>query len=343
MSTHNDDLGFASPAAILQYLRFANAQGLNSSALLQQVGIEPSLLQTESSRIEGRQFQLLIQQLLNQCSTPILGLLSGDFVEPGSYNVLGFITMNCTTLGEAIMRIAPFEKLVGDMGTTQVSALGEEVHVLWHCRYPIEAVKEQMVDNVFASWINYAKWLGNNHTDHPVRVELERCAPDEKYLKEYQQRWHCPVLFDCPKNKIVIDKSLLQRPLRQPNPDLLQTLELHAQSKLATFKNETKLVDLVRHSLRQQLLTGVMSQEQTAKDLALSLRTLQRKLSQEQVKYQDILAEERFAKAQLLLKQNTLSIDEIAERLGFTETTSFYRSFKKWAGITPAEFKATYD
>lgn len=334
-------LGFVSPPALAQYLRFAQAQGLERAWLLEQIELSEEQLGHDNPRIAGEKLQALIALLLKQTGLPVLGLVSGDFVEPHSYSVLGFITMNCTTLGEAIMRIAPFEKLVGDMGTTQVQAQNDEIHLLWHCAYPNAQVREQMVDNVFASWIAYARWLGNAETEHPVRVELTRPAPAPAFLPEYSQRWHCPVLFNCPANKIVIEKSLLARPLRQPNPELRQTLEQHAHTKLASLAPRPSFKDELLVQVQQLLNDGKLEQNQLAQRLNLSLRTLQRRLAQEGLNYQNLVDNERKERACTLLHHSNKSSEDIAQELGFIEVTSFYRSFKKWTGMTPAQFRKT--
>lgn len=336
-------LGEASIAAVLQYLRFAQAQGLALADILAEQNLPASLLEDDNARISGEQFQQLIAYLLEQLNNPILGLLSGDYVQPSSYSVLGYITMSCTTLGEAIARIAPFEKLVGDMGTTQLHAQPNEMHIQWQCRYPDSKVREQMVDNVFSSWINYAYWLGNTKEHHPIRVELERSAPAPHLLAEYSQRWQCPVLFEQPANKIIISPTLLSMPLQQGNSTLRQTLELHAKQKLAELEQHlaqraNDLAQLCRQLIAEYLEAGqLLSQEELINKVKLSKRTLQRKLAEQQTSYKTLLDGERSRLAQqwLLAGKET---SQVAEWLGFSELSSFHRSFKRWTGQTPGQF-----
>ena len=110
-------LGTASVAALRQYVRAAESAGVDINRLFDQAELDQNILDTDDGRINGEQFQHFIRLLCEQTGNPILGLETGDFVQPGSYSVLGYITMSCATLGEAVARIAPFEKLVGDMGT----------------------------------------------------------------------------------------------------------------------------------------------------------------------------------------------------------------------------------
>ena len=73
-------------------------------------------------------------------------------VQPGSWSVLGYITMNCATLGEAMARILPYERLVGDMGTSRIDNRGDQVCLSWHCRHPHQPVRRHLIENVLASF-----------------------------------------------------------------------------------------------------------------------------------------------------------------------------------------------
>lgn len=333
------NLGQASLAAVKQYLRLAQAEGLNPEELLEAAGLPASLLHEESGRISGDEFQTLLAKLLEALPSPILGLLSGDYVQPSSYSVLGYIVMSCNNFAEALTQIAPYEKLVGDMGSTQVLIHGEEIHIHWHCNYTQADVRIHMVDNVFASWISFSNWLGNDANKHAVRVELQRQAPAAEYLAQYTKRWNCPVLFEQPHNCIVINKSLLAVPIRQGTPELKPALEQHAKSQLEQLQDLSSFTLQVTNIIRQCMQFGTVSQDIVANNLNTSVRTMQRKLKDEGGNYQQVFDKERRKRAEYLLVNSQYSLTDISQQLGFTEASSFSRSFKSWTGITPGEFR----
>ncbi len=336
-------LGHASTAAVRQYLRLADALDLDRDSLLRESGITPEQLRDDSGRVRGEQFQRLIRAMVTRSDQPVLGLLSGDYVQPGSYTVLGYITMSCATLGEAVARIAPFEKLVGDMGVTSLEAVDDEVRMTWHCNYTDPLVRPHMVDNVFASWINYARWLADEPGASPREVRLEHPSPGEPWVSEYRRRWACPVHFGCDSSTIVVPRELLSVRLRQPDPVLRQTLEEHALTQMAALEDDSGLATRVRHAIHQQLRQGVTRQDMIAEQLAMTPRTLQRRLSQEGLSYQALLDEVRHEMARDYLARTTLPIPDVAMRLGFSEVRSFHRSFKHWSGMTPGEFRKGAD
>ncbi len=334
-------LGTTSVAALRQYVRAAESAGVDTPALFEKAGLNPAILDSDDGRIDGEQFQMFIEQLLEHTGNPILGLETGDFVQPGSYSVLGYITMSCATLGEAVARIAPFEKLVGDMGTTRLTMAGDNIKLLWHCNYDNPAVRPHLVDNVISSWVNYARWLADDEAAAPTLVKLKRPSPGKELEQAYQSRWHCPVHFSAEEDSLTFRKELLNTRLRQPDPLLRKTLEAHALTQLASLDTGSDLTSKVKHSIQQQLMQGVTRQDVVADELGMNSRTLQRRLSQEGVSYQKLLDEVRQTMAEDYLLNSELAIPDIALRLGFSETTSFHRKFKAIKGKTPGEFRAS--
>ncbi|WP_203300291.1 AraC family transcriptional regulator [Marinobacter sediminum] len=334
-------LGTTSVAALRQYVRAAESAGVDTSSLFEKAGLNPAILDSDDGRIDGEQFQVFIEQLLEHTGNPILGLETGDFVQPGSYSVLGYITMSCATLGEAVARIAPFEKLVGDMGTTRLTMAGDNIKLLWHCNYDNPAVRPHLVDNVFSSWVNYARWLADDEAAAPTLVKLKRPSPGKELEQAYQSRWRCPVHFSAEEDSLTFRKELLNTRLRQPDPLLRKTLEAHALTQLASLDTGSDLTSKVKHSIQQQLMQGVTRQDVVADELGMNSRTLQRRLSQEGVSYQKLLDEVRQTMAEDYLLNSELAIPDIALRLGFSETTSFHRKFKAIKGKTPGEFRAS--
>lgn len=332
-------LGTASVSALRQYVRFADAKGIDTTNIFSRAGLEPAILDTDDGRLNGEQFQTFIRLLAEVTGNPVLGLETGDYVQPGSYSVLGYITMSCATLAEAVTRIAPYEKLVGDMGTTGLRMKGDAVALVWTCNFTDPVVWPQVVDNVFASWINYARWLADDHEASPLRVKLRRSSPGGIHEKAYFERWQCPVEFGADENSVVLHQSLMSTRLRQPDPLLRKTLEAHALSQLALLDSDTDLTSRVKQSIQKQLADGVTRQDMIAEDLGMTSRTLQRKLGQEGMSYQKLLDDVRQQMAEDYLRNTEMSISDIAFRLGYSETTSFHRKFKAATGQTPGDLR----
>lgn len=333
-------LGFASIPAVQQYLRYAYSQKLDTEAAILYAGIDPNVLVNANGRIPGAQFQALIRALLLQSNDPLMGLHTGLYVQPGSYSVLGYISMSCATIGDAIERIPPYERLVGDMGTTRIERTSKTISLNWRCAYTDDLVRPHMTDNVLASWVNFARWLAN-HGAAPEKIMLQRPAPESlSQIKEYEDFFRCPILFSQAKSAVVLSNTLLDTSLRQPDQLLLKTLESHASQQLNELEAKLGSFSLsVMQVVRKQLNLGQARKELVADELGVSLRTLQRKLIAEGTQYQRIADEVRLEIAKELLSESKLALQDIAYNLGFADSRSFHRRFKQWTGQTPGEFR----
>lgn len=344
----SEHLGFASTGAVGQYLRMAKDMGLDYREALRSANLNEGDLAENKKPVRGDRFQAFLEHLILQANDPLLGLKSGHYVHPASYSLLGFIVMSCANIGEAILKIAPFEKLVGDMGTTQISSITRQgnpaTKIVWNCRYPNPQVKPHMVDNVLASWVSFSRWLADRNEAGPLEVWLCRAKPGLQVEKAYSQFFGCPIRFHQSEDALLIDQTTLQIPLRQPDSNLRQMLESHAAQQLKSLTNpEMELIQQVRNIILGQMERGNARQETVAAFLDISSRTMQRRLNDAGTSYQNLLDEIRQEMAKRLLADPQRSIEDIAQQLGFAEPRSFHRRFKAWFGKTPGEFRKSPD
>jgi len=338
ISTSKNKLGKVSLHAVNQYLQLAQEQQLDISTSLFELGISNELLSDNSQYITGEQFQTLIASILQLSNDKLFGLHTAKFVQPSSYSVLGYISMNCNTLGEAITKIKPFEQLVGDMGTTNVELVGDSFKIGWQCQFTDKDVRQQMIDNCLASWLTFARYLINDQ-GKPLKVLLSRTEPELSLQKEYQEVFNCPVLFNQIENAILFDVNLLELPLNKGDQLLLSTLESHAKTLISTISSDEGIVSQVITEIEKGLKNGYYHQQDIAKVLKIGAKTLQRRLNEKNYTFQVLLDETRLNKAKALLNQKQLSLNQISTELGFVEPRSFFRWFKKVTEQTPGDFR----
>lgn len=334
------DYGFASIPAIKQYLKAAESCNVDYVPLLERAGIDPSLLADNNKRVPGVAMERLLALLIPASGDPCFGLHSARFVEPASYSVTGYLSMNCSTLRELLATIPVYEKIVGDMGVSTTEFLGKDVLQRWDCRFADASVKRHEVENVLASWHTYTR----NFLHFDVALErsiwFEHAAPASPALLEnYHRVFECEVLFGQSASGIYFPQHLLDLPIPQADARLLRTLLDHADDVLAEVDAAQTLTDKVKYLLRPLLREQVPNSERVAAVLGMSSRTLQRKLSDEGRQYKDVLNELRLELALHYLQNTELSLDNIARELGYAEARSFYRSFKQWTGRTAGSYR----
>lgn len=334
------DSGHASVPAVWQYLRMAESVGVDTASCLAQAGIDDALLQDSNQRVPGAALERLLACLIPRSGDPCFGLHTSAYIQPASYSVLGYIAMNCATVGEALACIPLYEKIVGDMGVTTIHADGDSVRVQWHCNFADPLVRRHVIENVLASWTRYTRWMSGVDSENPLQVLFEHPTPAEAaLLQEYAAVFRAELRFSQPCSALVVAARQLAFPIRHADPQLLQTLLQHATGVLAMIDQHENTTRKVKNLLRLQLNDALPRKETIASQLGMTARTLQRRLSEEGTSFQELLNELRRELAEYYLLQTPLSADEIGARLGFAESRSFHRSFKLWTGMTPGQLR----
>lgn len=329
-----------SVAALRQYLQAAQTQGLEVDKLLAALGVEPRLLEDSSQRLPLQQFEEIIASLVEHVGDPLFGLHTSEHIEPAYYSVHGYLLLNCATLREAVSTIPLYEKIVGDMGVSDLVAQDGKALLRWNCQLLDARVQRHVRENVLASWRRFTQQY-LKVAQNPAAVWFEHPAPDDRgAIAEYESLFGCPVLFEQAYTGIWIDDVYLDQRLLQADEKLLQLLQDHATSLLHELEKELMLSDQIKGLLRLMINSRIPSSELIADKLGISVRTMQRKLREENTSYKEVLNALRQELALHYVNNSALSFDVIALKLGFSEPRSFYRSFKQWTGKTASQMRA---
>lgn len=176
--------------------------------------------------------------------------------------------------------------------------------------------------------------LGQNH--YPMEIEFRHNNPGQ--TKEFEQFFNNPVRFNCENNRVLIPIETLTQPIIFQNEESAITNEhLCRQYK----KHETKdewVLQKVRHAIRNMPFTEV-SMENLSKQLFMSTRSLRRHLHNHGVSFKALFENERKRIALKRVQKQDISIESLAEELGYQNAASFSRAFKRWFGIAPNHYK----
>ena len=156
-------------------------------------------------------------------------------------------------------------------------------------------------------------------------------------VREFERFFGCPVEFGAPDTVFQISADALRLPLITADPKLLRVLRPYcdAAAKERNVKPGTLRSD-VEAEVEKLLPHGKAKAENVAKALALSLRTLARRLAEEGTTYGDVVDQLRKSLAIQYLKDPEMSLGQIAWLLGYEGSTSFNHAFKRWTGRSPS-------
>lgn len=185
--------------------------------------------------------------------------------------------------------------------------------------------------------------LGRRGTQHeitPVRVEFaQEGAPNPAYDAFFQ----CPVQYGAKRNALILHSADLDRPFPNHSRELLEILTPALTAALSDASMASGVGDQVKLVLKRRLASGRPDLGVVASDLGMSERTLQRRIGEAGASFRTLLAEARQELGRDLLANPELDVDEVACLLGFQDTSSFYRAFRDWEGMTPLEWQRRND
>lgn len=171
-----------------------------------------------------------------------------------------------------------------------------------------------------------------------TNVNLAEGASD--HLSDYQFLFDCPLNFEQKCYEITFDKSWLNEPIRC-DFDRVKSY-LRVPLSLTSYSTATLgTTEQIKNILAACSYSQFPSQKELAQQMGISIRTMQRKLSEQSICYMQLKDDVRQRKALYYLEHTKKSLDEIAQRCGFSELASFSRAFKRWTGCSPYQYKVT--
>lgn len=263
-----------------------------------------------------------------------LGLHVGETIRPGHYGVLGYVAMNCATLGEALSRLNRYQALVLDIGPMGMQMQSGEVRLSWNP--DSERPFRQLAEFNLAGLVTFARWI-SGRADTPCRLEFNYAAPTS--ISEHRRIFGCELVFDQPHYAIVFPDDWLRQPLIQPDPAMRELMLRLADKQMLGLSRGDEVLAKARALIAKQLSEGELTLEQLAAQLDMSARTLQRKLKDEGLGYSQLLDSVRQALAERYLADPHLDLNDLAFLLGFSEQSAFQRAFKRWKGQAPGAYR----
>lgn len=322
-------------ASQMRALRAAlNNAGVAARPLFEQAGLADEALDDANARYPVAATARLWRLAVQATGDAAFGLSVAAHYTPTSFHALGYSLLASATLRDAFERIARYFRLSTDAG--QVSFALEHEHYCLRLQ-PLDAARpppDEALDAYVYLFVRFCRMqLGRAFS--PQRIRLARPRPQS--LAAFERRLRAPLEFNAGVNELWFEREAFERPLQSANPELARLNDEIVVRYLARFaRNDLRA--RVREAVIERLTQGEPSAASIAQALHLSLRSLQRKLAEEGASYDAILTDTRRELALSYLVERGHSVSEITYLLGFADTSSFTRAFKRWTGQTPSAY-----
>lgn len=269
-----------------------------------------------------------------------LGLRFAQEFDLDGFHVVGLLALTSATVGQALERVVAFSRLLHDAGRTELE-LTEDGRLLLFpgCRGLPAPPPRQIAEYNMASAVMLMRMLIGHQAWRPLEVHFTHEAPQS--LTRHRAVFGLEPSFGMIEDKIILPLECQALPVLAAQPaSMSRYLEAYAQELLSRLpQHEDTLSAQVMRLIVTQLEMGQLTLEAVAARLAMTPRTLQRRLEQEGERFSSLVDSARQRAAQHHLSRSTLSLAEISYLVGFQEPSTFYKAFKRWTGQTPSHYR----
>jgi AraC-like DNA-binding protein len=328
-----DDERFTLPAVHALHLAdLVASMGIATETLLADAGLDRSALTVPGAVLAVSVMEELVTKARTLTRNEAIGIQLGLEMRASAHGYLGFAAMTASTLREALETATRFVP-------TRTNALGLRLQVE-------ERTASLVIDEradfgsardviLFAITIGIRQ-IGNALTGRDLKGSFDFAIARPSYLDRFAS-FEGVMRFAQPTTRLVFDASDLDLPLTMSDPVSRKIAYSECERSLEEL-GEGEVLARVRDLVARDG-AGFRSLEEIAMELRFSARTLKRRLATAGVTYSDVLAEQRRDTAIRLLRSQALSLDEVAERLGYSDTSNFRRAFRRWTGMSPAAYR----
>lgn len=308
---------------------------LTPAAVLRHSNLPPTVYRGEGFVTTAQLFALW-RTIRELGKDPSLGWKGMRDTESDRFHPALLAALNARTYRESLERFARYKQLCGAQ-EFQFTRVGDEfcIEMFWPFAGD-EPPPALFLDAVFALVVE----LGRRGTETrlvPKRVELRRAEEPGDGLAGY---FGCPIKYRSRRDALVLRAADLELPFVTHNEELLEMLAPQLENQLQAGQAKPSTAEQVKWVLKRLLSGSHPDVVMVARELGMSARTLQRRITAEGITFRALLNETRRELVRQYLADESIEISEVAFLVGYDNANSFYRAFRAWENTTPAEWRA---
>lgn len=312
------------------------ALGLDTEAILNQMGISKASLENPFASLPDKAFAQMWMLAFKQMPDPTLPTRAGMAIPFNEFGILDHLVYSAESIGEGLHILNIFLHLVATEMSISFSHGASDW--VW--------IANDTVDNsrhISEQWtlaIIYQRFSDHLPGFNIEEVHLSQAAVVPPSC--FETYWNVPVKLGQRYTGFRLSPGVWNLPNQLANPHLKETLHTVAsQIEIKQFE-DAPLVYAIRTRFPEALARGEFSAEEIAEELGLSKRSLQRKLAEENITFKELLDLYRQEQAMMMLANGEHDMGRIAYDLGYNEQSSFNRAFKRWTGQSPTRWLAEH-
>jgi AraC-like DNA-binding protein len=319
---------------------YMRSRGADAGAALRRAGLEPGDLTDPDRRVPLIRYLELLEICADILADPQFGLKFGTQYEPRHAGVVGNVALASRTVGEAFEAIGRYLPTMVDATVHGVEVSDGIVFVYSYYIDPLMMSHRQKADWAIAFACNLMRVGLGDPRWTPQEVLMPQLADETPA----ERRTRAEILganirVGHPWAGIRFEAGLLKRPMATADAMIESLMRHYGDLRLAALPERRGEIEQLHREIARVLVKGEGGIEQLANATGTSVRTLQRRLKDAGVNYNDLQNDVRKTLALNLLENETMALGEIAFSLGYSEVSAFNHAFRRWVGQSPGDYR----
>ena len=332
---HPADTALAGPA--FGYVELGVRHGLSRESLLQAARLSDAMRDDPDARISTFSYVVLWKELITRLPDVIIPVEMIRTLDAKHLGITAQVILRADDLAQATELVERFSRLTDTAMTFSRPERGDLIGFAIAHRPEVMAMRFPIELMLGVGWRLITGASGGSSPIREITFAHQAGYP----VEAYEELFGVPVRFGAPESALWIHRDALTQPFVSKDPVARGYLEAHAERMLAALPADVPpVVAQIRDAVLAELATSGAELSRVAKRVAMSTRTVQRRLEEAGTSYQDLVDDVRGSLARSLLRDRARSIVDVAFELGYADLKGFYRAFRRWTDTTPASWRA---
>jgi len=317
------------------FVRVVEMHGVDANALLREAGVDPAALRDPAARIPSAFWDIAGAKAAALIPDPAFGLRAARCWHPSNLGALGHAWLASSTLRTGLERLQRYSRILGEKAQLKITDTRDGLRFAYDHRRRDPVLRAIGADFALSLVLDMCR-MNYGASLRPVEVRLARARPRD--TEPYRHFYGCPIHFEANEDGFLLAARVAAEPLPTANRQLAGTLDSILTAQLAAL-DRNNIPARCKSSFLEEITSGKVSEQDMARRLHMSRRSLQRKLAESNTTYQKLIDDTRRDLALRYMEDPRNSITDVTFLLGFSGQSAFTRAFNRWTGMSPTTYR----
>ncbi len=304
--------------------------------VFKQVQLNPALMYKTGERYSLTKIAELWKEMGRRIKDPCFGLSAATCWHPTNFGTMGYALLTSNSLRITLERLIRFHRVISDADFGTLEEKREKNMLSFILKSEKEEEYTRGREDAALAWI--LSVLRVNYQGELLPVSVHLTHPKPHCSAQYYEFFQAPVYFDSPTCQLNLSLDVVDSILPSGNKEFSAYGDQAMTTYIESLTTGNQLHQ-IKEIIVENLPSGNVTVQQVATTLGMNKRKLQRVLKDEGTSFIAVLNDTRMDLAKQLIQDKQADLTEVAFLLGFAELSTFSRSFKRWTGKSPLQFR----